>query len=70
MDFQHLLEKYQLAAGVLETINAYMQIKGLSLRQGTIIHASSSTKAQRTSFVPMRAISGLRIDLSMCKAHY
>ncbi|MCE1015919.1 IS5 family transposase, partial [Pseudomonas monteilii] len=49
MNFRHLLEKHQLAAGILETINNYLQDKGLSLRQGTIvdatiIHAPSSTK--------------------------
>ena len=44
MNFRHLLEKHQLAAGILETINAYLRDKGLSLRQGTIIHAPSSTK--------------------------
>lgn len=49
MSFRHLLEKHQLAAGILETINNYLQDKGLSLRQGTIvdatiIHAPSWTK--------------------------
>lgn len=44
MNFRHLLEKYQMAAGILETINGYLQDKGLSLRQGTIIHAPSSTQ--------------------------
>lgn len=49
MNFRHLLEKHQLAAGILETINNYLRDKGLSLRQGTIvdatiIHAPSSTK--------------------------
>ena len=49
MNFRHLLEKHQLAACILETINAYLRDKGLSLRQGTIvdatiIHAPSSTK--------------------------
>ena len=49
MNFRHLLEKHQLAAGILETINNYLQDKDLSLRQGTIvdatiIHAPSSTK--------------------------
>lgn len=49
MNFRHLLEKHQLAAGILETINAYLRDKGLSLRQGTIvdatiIHAPISTK--------------------------
>lgn len=49
MNIRHLLEKHQLAAGVLTLINDYLQEKGLSLRQGTIvdatfIHAPSSTK--------------------------
>ena len=49
MNFRHLLEKHQLAASILETINNYLRDKGLSLRQGTIvdatiIHAPSSTK--------------------------
>lgn len=49
MNFRHLLEKHQLAAGILETINNYLRDQGLSLRQGTIvdatiIHAPSSTK--------------------------
>lgn len=49
MNFRHLLEKHQLAVGILEVINGYLQGKGLSLRQGTIvdatiIHAPSSTK--------------------------
>lgn len=49
MNFRHLLEKHQLAAGILEIFNNYLQDKGLSLRQGTIadatiIHAPSWTK--------------------------
>ncbi len=49
MNFRPLLEKHQLASGILETINNYLREKGLSLRQGTIvdatiIHAPSSTK--------------------------
>jgi len=49
MKFRHLLEKHQLAAGILQVINGYLQDKGLSLRQGTIvdatiIHAPGSTK--------------------------
>ena len=48
MNFRHLLEKHQLAAGILETINN-LQDKGLSVHQGTIvdatiIHAPRSTK--------------------------
>ncbi len=46
MNFRHLLEKHQLAPAL---INGYLQEKGLSLRQGTIvdatiIHAPSLTK--------------------------
>ncbi len=49
MSFRHLLEKHQLASGILETINSYLRDKGLSLRQGTIVDATiirapSSTK--------------------------
>lgn len=49
MKFRHLLEKYQMAVGILQVINGYLQDKGLSLSQGTIvdatiIHAPSSTK--------------------------
>ena len=44
-----MLEKHQLAPAILAVINGYLQEKGLSLRQGTIvdatiIHAPSSTK--------------------------
>jgi IS5 family transposase len=49
MNFRHLLERHQLAPSILAVINGYLQEKGLSLRQGTIvdatiIHAPSSTK--------------------------
>jgi transposase, IS5 family len=37
MNFQHLLEKHQLAPAV---ISGYLQEKGLSLRQGTIVDAT------------------------------
>jgi len=40
MNFRHLLEKQKLAAGFLETINASLQDKWLSLRQGTIVDAT------------------------------
>lgn len=40
MNFRHLLEKYQLAAGILEVINDYLREIGLSLRQGTIVDAT------------------------------
>lgn len=49
VNFRHLLEKHQLAPAILAVINGYLQEKGLSLRQGTIvdatiIHAPGSTK--------------------------
>ena len=49
MNFRHLLEKHQFAPAILAVINGYLQDKGMSLRQGTIvdatiIHAPSSTK--------------------------
>ncbi|WP_367890544.1 IS5 family transposase [Geopseudomonas aromaticivorans] len=51
LNFRRLLEKYELAAGILGVINGYLGDRGLSLRQGTIvdatlIHAPSSTKNQ------------------------
>ena len=49
LNFRRLLEKHELAAGILAVINGYLGYRGLSLRQGTIvdatlIHAPSSTK--------------------------
>lgn len=49
LNFRRLLEKHELAAGILGVINGYLGDRGLSLRQGTIvdatlIHAPSSTK--------------------------
>ena len=51
LNFRRLLEKHELAAGILCVINGYLGDRGLSLRQGTIvdatlIHAPSSTKNQ------------------------
>ncbi|EKT4483582.1 MULTISPECIES: IS5 family transposase [Pseudomonas] len=51
LNFRRLLEKQELAAGILAVINGYLGDRGLSLRQGTIvdatlIHAPSSTKNQ------------------------
>lgn len=49
LNFRRLLEKNDLAVGILGVINGYLGDRGLSLRQGTIvdatlIHAPSSTK--------------------------
>ena len=49
LNFRRLLEKHELAGGVLQVINGYLSDRGLLLRQGTvvdatIIHAPSSTK--------------------------
>ena len=51
LNFRRLLEKHELAAGILCVINGYLGDRGLSLRLGTIvdatlIHAPSSTKNQ------------------------
>ena len=51
LNFRRLLEKHELAAGILGVINGYLGDRGLSLRQGTIvdatlIHAPSSNKNQ------------------------
>ncbi len=48
LNFRRLLEKHELAAGILAVINGYLGDRGLSLRQGvvdaTLINAPSSTK--------------------------
>jgi len=49
LNFRRLLERHELAAGILAVINGYLGDRGLSLRQGTVvdatlIHAPSSTK--------------------------
>lgn len=49
LNFRRLLEKHDLATGILGVINGYLGDRGLSLRQGTIvdatlIHAPSSTR--------------------------
>ena len=49
LNFRRLLEKHDLAAGILAVINDYLGDRGLLLRHGTIvdatiIHAPSSTK--------------------------
>ena len=49
LNFRRLLEKHEVAAGILGVINGYLGDRGLSLRQGTIvdatlINAPSSTK--------------------------
>ena len=52
LNFRRLLEKNDLAAGILGVINGYLGDRGLSLRQGTIvdatlIHAPTSTKNKK-----------------------
>ena len=54
LNFRRLLEKHELAAGILAVINGYLGDRGLSLRQGTIvdatlINAPSSTKVHARS---------------------
>jgi IS5 family transposase len=49
LNFRRLLEKRELAGGILQVINGYLGERGLLLRHGTevdatIIHAPSSTK--------------------------
>ena len=49
LNLRRLLERHELAGGILQVINGYLGDRGLMLRQGTvvdatIIHAPSSTK--------------------------
>lgn len=57
MNFQHLLEKHQLAPAILAVIKGYLQEKELSLRQGitidaTIIHAPARPRTRKESVIP------------------
>jgi len=50
--FRHLLEEHQLGGEILETVNLYLQSRGVRITSGTIvdatiIHAPSSTKNQQ-----------------------
>jgi transposase, IS5 family len=50
--FRHLLEEHRLGGEILETVNLYLQQRGVRISTGTIvdatiIHAPSSTKNQR-----------------------
>lgn len=69
MKFRHLLEKHQLAVGVLQVINGYLQDKALLLRQGSIVDAtiiqapSSTTRCMRC--MPMPVTQGSRSEKSM-----
>ncbi|CZT30152.1 hypothetical protein PCPL58_3696 [Pseudomonas cerasi] len=40
LNFRRLLEKNELAGGILAVINGYLGDRGLSLRQGTIVDAT------------------------------
>ena len=40
LNFRRLLEKHELAGGILAVINGYLGDRGLSLRQGTIVDAT------------------------------
>ena len=51
LNFRRLLEKHELAGGILQVINGYLGDRGSMLRQGTvvdatIIHAPSTTKSK------------------------
>ncbi len=50
--FRHLLEEHKLGGEMLETVNLYLESKGVRINKGTIvdatiIHAPSSTKNQK-----------------------
>jgi len=71
LNFRRLLEKHELAAGILAVINGYLGDRGLSLRQGTIIdatliHAPSSTnnKDGKRSISP--AFLGVNVKKRSC----
>ena len=52
LGFRHLLEKHDLGGAMLETVNAYLESRGIRISRGTIVdatilHAPSSTKNRR-----------------------
>ncbi len=55
LHFRHLLERHQLGAAVLETINAHLAGQGLRLQAGTIVDASIIAARSRPSTSPARA---------------
>src|SRR5262250_2139071 len=49
LQFRHLLEKHDLGGAMLQTVNEYLESRGIRISRGTIvdatiIHAASSTK--------------------------
>jgi IS5 family transposase len=57
LNSQHLLEKHELMAVLLEAINAHLKAQGLLVSRGTmvdatLIHAPSSTKNQERARDP------------------
>ena len=52
LNFHHLLEEHELCGQILDTVNLYLESKGIRITTGTIvdatiIHAPSSTKNER-----------------------
>jgi IS5 family transposase len=52
LNFRHLLEEHELCGQILDTVNLYLESKGIRITTGTIvdatiIHAPSSTKNER-----------------------
>src|SRR5206468_9844723 len=52
LNFRHLLEEHQLCGQMLDTVNHYLESKGIRITTGTIvdatiIHAPSSTKNEK-----------------------
>ncbi len=40
LTFRHMLEKHGLSEQVFETVNAHLSVKGMTMRQGTIVDAT------------------------------
>ena len=47
LNFRRLLEKHELAAGILQVINGYLGDRGLLLRQGTVVMQRSFMRRVR-----------------------
>src|SRR6266404_4810745 len=65
LQFRHLLEKHELGGAMLNTVNQYLESRGIRITTGTIvdatiIHAPSSTKNR--SGEPASGSAGARYD--------
>jgi len=72
LTFRHLLEKHGLGEQILETVNAHLSARGMSMRQGTIVDvtliaAPSSTKNKEWKRDPKVNVLAARTNLFLAR---